>query len=261
MLWQELSWPEIGDAAKNGFLAIQPCGSLEQHSMYLPEDTDANIVSEISRRAAEEVGHTLVLPCLPYGISWHHIDFPGTISLSLDTYCSILRDVAKCVAHHGFKILILINGHGGNSAAINAVSGAFLNEIDLRIMALTYWEVIDPDEVKKYRSSPIGGMSHAGEFETSIQLALRPHLVKTDRYVAKLRESKLPHMKKDMFFPGAISFPAKLKEYSEKGVLGDPTTSTSEKGEAFLKLATTALAEILRKLLESYVHKHKLPGW
>ncbi len=260
MLYQELSWPEIGDAAKNGFLVIQPCASLEQHSTFLPEDTDASIVSEIARRAAEEVGKTLVLPCLPYGISWHHIDFPGTISLSLDTYCSMLRDIAKCVAHHGFKILILLNGHGGNSAAINAISGAFLHEIDLRIMALTYWDVIDKNEIAKLRDSQIGGMSHAGEFEASCQLALRPHLVKTDRYVVKLRDSGLPHMKRDMFFSGGISFPASLKQYTEKGVVGDPTSSTPEKGEAFLKLGIAALAEILRNLQEA-VQQHKIPGF
>lgn len=250
MLWQELSWPEIGEASKNGFLVIQPCGSLEQHSTHLPEDTDASIVSEIARRAADEAGRTLVLPCLPYGISWHHIDFPGTVSLSLEAYCAMIRDVAKCVAHHGFKVLILLNGHGGNSAAVSAISGAFLHEINLRIMAFTYWDIIDKDEVAKHRSSPLGGMNHACEFETSVQLALRPHLVKTDQYVAKLREVRLPHMKKDMFFSGAISFPRRVKEMSEKGVVGDPTTSTPEKGAIFLKLAVAALADLLRKMLE-----------
>lgn len=250
MFWQECNWPEIQEAAKNKYLVIQPCGSLEQHSTHLPEDTDTSIVSEIARRAAEEAGRTLVLPCLSYGISWHHIEFPGTVSLSLETYCAMIRDVAKCVAHHGFKVLILLNGHGGNAAALNAISGSFLHEINLRIMAFTYWELMDKDEVAKIRSSPLGGMNHACEFETSCQLALRPHLVKTDQYVVKIREVRLPHMKKDMFFPGAISFPRKVKEYSEKGVVGDPTASTVEKGEIFLKLAVAPVAGLLRNLLE-----------
>jgi creatinine amidohydrolase len=250
MLWQERSWPEIEEASKKHFLVIQPCGSLEQHSTYLPEDTDTSIVSEIAKRAAEEAGRTLVLPCLPYGISWHHLDFPGTVSLSLETYCAMIKDVGKCVAHHGFRILILLNGHGGNSAALNAISGSFLHEINLRIMAVTYWDIIDKDEVGKIRSSSLGGMNHACEFETSCQLALRGHLVRTDRYTAKIREVSLPHMKKDMFFPGAISFPRKVREYSEKGVVGDPSSATIEKGEKFLKLAVVSLADLLRKILE-----------
>lgn len=68
MLWQELSWPDIAEASNNGYLIIQPCGSLKQHSTFLPEDTDASIVPEIAIRAAKESGRMLVLPCLPYGM-------------------------------------------------------------------------------------------------------------------------------------------------------------------------------------------------
>jgi len=122
MLWQDHTWPELADAARKGYLVVQPCGSTEQHGKHLPVDTDSAIVFEVAQRAADEVGRTLVLPCLHYGLSSHHLDFPGTVSLSLETYTTLFRDIARCVAHHGFKILILLNGHGGNTAALWALA-------------------------------------------------------------------------------------------------------------------------------------------
>jgi len=249
MLWCDLSWPELSKAAKENYLVIQPCGSIEQHGRHLPVDTDSRIVSEIARRAAKEVDRTLVLQCMSYGLSWHHIEFPGTISYSLETYVAACKDVARSLAHHGFKTLILLNGHGGNTAAVKAVSSAFLDEIDIRIMALTYWDLIDHEAVAEIRSSAIGGMGHSGEFETSILLSLAPELVHTECYEANPREGKIPRVKKDMFADGCVSFPTKFSNISESGVLGDPTESTMEKGRAFLNLSVVALTDLLHHIL------------
>lgn len=250
MLWGNLSWPELSRAAEENSLVIQPCGAIEQHGRHLPVDTDSRIVSEITRRAAQKAGRTLVLPCISYGLSWHHIEFPGTISFSLETYIAALKDIARSVAHHGFKTLIFVNGHGGNTAAIKAVSAAYLDEINIRIMALTYWDLIDPETIAKIRSSALGGMGHSGEFETSILLALAPELVHTDNYEVNPRKGTIPHVKKDMFAEGSVSFPTKFNNISESGVLGDPTESTREKGEAFLNLGVEALTEQLHYVLK-----------
>lgn len=250
MLWGDLTWPELKKAAAENYLVIQPCGSIEQHGRHLPVDTDSKIVSEVTLRAAENAGRTLVLPCMSYGLSWHHIEFPGTISFSLETYVAALKDIARSVAHHGFRTLILVNGHGGNSAAVNAVSSAFLDEIDIRIMALGYWDLIDSEAIAKIRSSAIGGMGHSGEFETSIILSLAPDLVHTDRYESNPRAGKMPHVKKDMFASGCVSFPTKFNCISKSGVLGDPTESTREKGKTFLDLSIEALTEQLNQVLK-----------
>ncbi len=229
---------------------IQPCGSIEQHGLHLPVDTDSRIVSEITRRAAEKTGRTLVLPCLSYGLSWHHIEFPGTVSFSLETYIAALKDIARSLACHGFKTLIFVNGHGGNTAALKAVSAAYLDEINIRIMALTYWDLIDPEAIAKIRSSALGGMGHSGEFETSILLALAPELVHVDKYEVNPRKGKMPHVKKDMFAEGCVSFPTKFNNISKSGVLGDPTESTRDKGQAFLDLSVKALTDQLDYILQ-----------
>ena len=123
-------------------------------------------------------------------------------------------------------------------------------KIDIRIMAATYWELIDPGAIAKIRTSPIGGMGHSGEFETSVVLALSPELVHTERYEANPFRVKLPHTKKDMFAEGCISFPRKFDKLTKSGVLGDPTDSTPEKGRAFLDLGVAALADLLRRVQE-----------
>ena len=248
MQWGNLTWPDIGKAAENGCLVIQPLGSTEQHGHHLPVDTDAGIVGEVARRAAQKVNRTLVLPCLKYGISWHHIDFPGTISVSLETYIAVIKDIASCLARHGFKILILLNGHGGNAAALKAASSAFLDQIDLKIIALTYWEIIDSQKVATIRTSALGGMSHAGEFETSVQLALNAGRVYPDRYVANPRKAKLPYTKEDMFADGPVLVSARLRQANKIGVVGDPTSASAQKGQAFLDLAVDALAALLEAL-------------
>jgi creatinine amidohydrolase len=248
MLWSEQTWPDLSELAKENYLVVQPCGSIEQHGRHLPVDTDSRIISEIAHRAAKEVDRVLVLPCLSYGLSRHHMDFAGTISYSLETYISVCKDIAYSLTRHGFKTLILLNGHGGNRAALKAVSSAFFDEIDIRIMAVTYWELIDPETIAKIRTSPIGGMGHSGEFETSIILSLSQELVQTENYEANPFKVKLPHTKKDMFEEGCISFPKKFNKITKSGVLGDPTDSTPEKGRAFLDLGVAALADLLRRI-------------
>jgi creatinine amidohydrolase len=260
MLWIDLTWPEIADAARQRLLVVQPCGSLEQHGKHLPVDTDAGIVFEVAGRAAQRAGNTLVLPCLPYGISPHHIDFPGTISLALESYIAVIRDLVRSVAYHGFKTMILLNGHGGNAAALKAVAGAHTHESGMTVMAVTYWDLIDPEDVGKIRTSALGGMSHSGEFETSIQLALRPDRVKTDHLVAHPRRSSLPHTKRDMFAEGSMVVSGNFKAATETGVLGDPTSATPEKGRAFLDLAVDALSDLLQQIWQRQGRSHASAG-
>jgi creatinine amidohydrolase len=248
MMWQELTWPELAQAAADDLLVVQPVGSIEQHGRHMPVKTDSFIIGEVARRAAGRTQNALVLPCLQYGLSWHHIDFCGAVSLSIETYIALLKDVFRCVSRHGFSTLILFNGHGGNTSAVKAASQAFLDDIPLRIVAVDYVDLIEPEAVAAVRSSPLGGMGHSGEFETSIMLYLDPDRVKPDRYTSQVRQSSLRWARKDMFADGKLTSGVKFNQISESGVLGDPTDSTPEKGETFLELAVAGFAELLHAL-------------
>ncbi|MCD6351039.1 MAG: creatininase family protein, partial [Armatimonadetes bacterium] len=125
LLWGENTWPELRQAAEEGYLVLLPAGAIEQHGPMLPVDTDARLAERWARegatRAREKYGvKALVLPTLAYGQSCHHMNFAGTISLSFPTYLAVLHDLLREVVRHGFRKIVIINGNGGNEAVLRA---------------------------------------------------------------------------------------------------------------------------------------------
>ena len=123
---EEMSWLEISEALKSGVnTAIIPLGSVEQHGHHLPLLTDTIEAHYLSEMIAQEVGFALVAPAIRPGYSEHHMDFPGTISLRLETLASIIRDYCASLIHHGFKNIVMLNCHGGNIPVLSAVAAEF----------------------------------------------------------------------------------------------------------------------------------------
>ena len=121
LMWKEMSWVEVGRAAEEGRIAVLPLGSVEQHGPMIPVGCDYLLAQywglEGARRARDDHGvPVVVLPALPFGRATHHTDFPGTISLSLETYLKVLEDVVREVLRAGFRKIACISGHGGNIA-------------------------------------------------------------------------------------------------------------------------------------------------
>ncbi|MBU1186271.1 MAG: creatininase family protein, partial [Acidobacteria bacterium] len=112
----ELTWPEAKVRFKEVDVALLPVGSIEQHGPHLPLDTDAFDADYLARRVAENCSFPkpLVLPLVPYGVSYHHEDFAGTMSVSPRTLSRIIYDIGICAARNGIKKLVIINAHGGN---------------------------------------------------------------------------------------------------------------------------------------------------
>jgi len=250
MLWQEQTWPFIEECARGDYVVVLPCGSLEQHSRHLPVDTDTSIVTEVARRAVGRLDRVLLLPTLWVGLSPHHMMFPGTITLSFETYSGIIKDVARCVAHHGFKKLVLLNGHGGNDAFLKARAIGLLEELPgLTILAFTYWYLAEK-AFAEVREGELGTSGHSGEFETSCQLALRHHLVRREEYSARPNTGAFSYLAKDMMVPGIAQLPRRFREVSPTGVSGDPTTADAEKGERVMEAAAEELARYLKEFQE-----------
>lgn len=246
MLWEELSWPQIEEYGKKGFVVVVPCGSLEQHGRHLPVNTDSAIVFEIANRAASQVPGVLVAPLVWAGLSPHHLGFPGTISLGLETYTALIGDICRSIAGHGFRKIALVNGHGGNQAILQAVALKLRHELPVHILVLSYWNLIT-QEAAAIRESEIGGIAHACEMETSIQLYLHPGQVNMEEAVSHPIRPALSFLAKDMFSGGKAQFPAPFRERTPSGVMGDPRTATADKGRRFVEAAAQQLAECLRE--------------
>ena len=170
-----LTRDELAAAAPTTTLVI-PVGSTEQHGHHLPTSVDAAIVEALTLRAAElaaEQVPVLVAPTLPYGCSHHHLPFGGTMSLTTTTYVEVVCDLVSGLADQGFRSVVLMNGHGGNDAALRVAVDRLTNEIrcGAHVAATSYFQV----------ASTGGSPGHAGNFETSLMLALAPELVQLDR--------------------------------------------------------------------------------
>lgn len=254
--YAEMTWPECKAAADQGRVAVVPVGTYEDHGHHLPIDVDVVLSSEICERAVARIPAEAVLaPSVTHGYSPHHMDFPGTITIKWDTFVNYVRDVCCSLAHHGFTRILLVNGHGSNAPLVEMAARLTILETEGRVLCanVNHWGLRKAREVGKVvRESDFGGTSHAGEFETSLYLALKPELAQMDKAVDE--RSPLPASFQTDLLAGkrADGSIATLMPYwstmSVSGTRGDATKATREKGEKFLEAGIEGLIELVREL-------------
>lgn len=254
--YAEMIWYEIREAANQDRVAVLPVATYEDHGPHLPVDVDVRLCTEICDRAVERIpSDAILIPAVAHGYSPHHMDFHGTITIGWDTFIKYVKDVCCSLGHHGFKRILIVNGHGSNTSPVDL--SARLSNIEYRgkILCATvnHWGLRKSREVgKALRESSYGGTSHAGEYETSLYLALKPDLVDMTKAVDE-RSSFSASFQTDLL---AGSHPegsvANLVPYwssqTASGVKGDATRATAEKGKQFLKAAIEGLIELVREL-------------
>ena len=243
VLLEEMTWPEVKAALERADTVLVPIGSIEQHGPHLPLATDAIAPFELAKRVAEKIG-ALVAPVIRPGISAHHMPFPGTITLSTTTFIGLIQDYCRCLAKHGFKRIVLLNGHGGNSSCMAVAVAELHQELpEIEILAFDWWIFI-PRELGRTMGMEEG--IHANKMETSWMLALTPHLVNMDQAVAEL-----PHYPEGMTPDKFGLFMATVKtisDISKSGVVGDATQASKELGEECLSKAVENMARALGEM-------------
>lgn len=245
--WWELRWPEIDVLDRDRTVLLLPTGAIEQHGPHLPVDTDIYDAYELALRAAQASdGQTLVLPPVWWGTSPHHMGYPGTISLRFETFSALIRDICAAVYHHGFSRVLIVNGHGGNSAILGATALRISEELGLFIGSVSYWQLIG-QELREIGTSELGGMGHACEMETSLQLYLRPERVDMANARKDMPSPITSFNGIDFRDPGPLMFPLDFRRDSTEGVMGDPTVATPEKGAA---IADAVLEKLVRVISE-----------
>jgi creatinine amidohydrolase len=242
--WQKLRRDEIAALAERDPVLLLPIGAIEQHGPHLPVDTDANSVSTIAEQAAAQAGPdgALVLPTIHWGLSPYWMPFAGTITLRPETILALISDIGRSVAGHGFRRMVIINGHGGNGGIIG-VAATQLADHGIRAIALSYWALLG-SELGSITPADHGHIGHAGQTETSIQLHLQPDRVDPGFHsVTTWRD--LGDMADDLLTPGAYKPPLPLVE-SPNGVYGDLTQARAELGAQIVDLAAERLADLVR---------------
>lgn len=250
--WAGMTYPELVDAANPaGSVLLVPVGSLEQHGHHLPVSMDTILVDAVARFGAERAGESVPLVLTPpvwTGYSPHHLTFGGTVSLDFRTLLAVLDDVADAALGNGFDSLLLLNGDGGNAALVaGATSTIGVRHPSVDVLGLTYFDLAKPfiDDV---RESDPGGMSHGGEFETSLMLHLRPDLVREDWIGGRPRTRRYAHGETDLMDRGSLTHYTDFGDFSDTGAVGEPELATAEKGERIYDSLGDELASLLEEI-------------
>jgi creatinine amidohydrolase len=224
-----LTWTEVKGELKNGRdTVVVPLGSTEQHGRHMPLGTDAVLGDEFGWAVADRLGAFLA-PTVRFGCSEHHLSFPGTISLSDETFKRVVLDVVTSLSRHGFRRIVLLPTHGGNFKPLAEAFAELKPVENVKVIAFTDLEGLANSAFESSNASgvnPAQSGIHSGEWETSLMLALRPDQVKMDHaaegFVGELSEimSKV--------FDG-------IQNLDENGVLGDPRPATAEAGEKYFE--------------------------
>ncbi len=193
--------------------AILPVGAHEQHGAHLPLETDTIVAEALSQAVAAKLGGQ-ALPALPYGTSPEHIDFPGTVPLRWATLAAVVTDVIGACWRHQVDPVFVLSGHGGNF-----ILNPTLRELNA-LHRPDHQAVLIPESVV---FGPVLSETelHAGRWETSLILHLRPDLVQMANAVDEVPT--------DVLRADLTNRP--MQHFTRSGVWGRPTEATAEEGQ------------------------------
>ena len=250
MIWDQLTSKQIAEIDKNipVFLTL---AATEQHGPHLPLATDRLIGEHFAYTLNESLNkQILILPSMGIGCSDHHMEFPGTLTLSHHTFSLLVKEIIESVIHHGFNKIILFNSHGGNQG----IAQVILEELGYKyphvhIVAATWWRLAG-DALREITESGPGGSGHACELETSIIQLIANHLIDKEQIQKGGNIPTFKWAEGDMLHSPSVSYYRSMKEMTKNGTYGDPTKASAQKG----KLITDCVVMALKQLATDLFH-------
>lgn len=242
VLWQDLTAEELRAKAAKDTIIVLPVASIEQHGPHLPVGVDTILCSGVCKAAAERATdvEVVVAPTLWCGMAEHHMAFGGTFTFDIPTYRAVLLAFLKSIERHGFHRVLIVNGHGGNIAALTAFLPDFARETRLHVEATTYF-LLAQDALGPLLEDQ-QGVQHACEVETSMMMVLAPGSVRDARLGEAFgARGGLPGR-------ATVSRHRSFRDMTETGVVGDARRATTQKGQACLDACAEALAGLLREM-------------
>jgi creatinine amidohydrolase len=253
VLWQEMWRHEFEAALTKDPVVILPVGSVEQHGPHCPMDVDIVGPFYMAIAVAERVNDfpVIVAPPVWSGFTHYNKGFPGTISLRIETFHNLLCDIVRSIADNGFRRIVAVNGHGGNDAQLR-VARDTVSEDDVFLVGFSWWKMVEK-EMLAWSEADAGSVGHGGEWETSVMLHLREHLV--DR--ARINDDVFPN-----------PFSAELRSFagfSERrrdtrdvtGTMGNARVASREKGARIFNLAVDRLEQVVREYHVQKVREYR----
>lgn len=262
----EMARSKAEELFKQTDIGIVVCGSTEQHGPHLPMGTDTFEGTENAKRAArllEKEGMKVVIATpIPFGVSYHHTMWAGTISIKPETLVNLIIDICESLIAHGIKKIVLVLGHTGAhelaclynaTVHVQRKYGVIISIFDRS----KYYPIIKPKVLKSEK--PLAE-DHAGEHETSMDLAICPNLVlmeKAPKFFPPEKERLIsPILKPKPYksFASGVTIFGHLYGVLEDafiagiGSIGDSTVATKETGEKLLDYFAEELAKLIREI-------------
>jgi len=248
-----MTWKEVEEALKTVQLAIIPIGAHEQHGPHMVESCDAVLAERMAKKLGKKMfPYALVTPTVNMGVSQHHLNFPGTISLQPTTLIAVLKDVVSSLKHHGVEKFLFLNSHGGNQSTLNVASMMLSKELDVEI----YYAKTTASAKKAIKENVTSTLfGHSCEREVSEALYLAPELVRLE----KLEKGDIQEEGRwKQLRPGkAIQGFYYYEEMTNNGCIGDGTKASWEIGQQIVEEALDNLSKELYKLLDLQVNVHQ----
>jgi creatinine amidohydrolase len=223
-----MTWPEVKSELEGGRdTVVVAFGATEQHGPHMPLATDALLGDHMARAVAERM-NAFLAPTVRIGCSEHHLEFPGTLSFSQETFRAVVADIVHSLQRGGFRRVVLLPTHGGNFAPLAAAAQELEGTTTIEVRALTDLGALfalaqlGADQY----GVPLGeGGLHAGEWETSMLMAIHPELVHAER-----RE---PGYTGDAQAAVEAMFGSGVHAVAANGVVGDPAQASAEHGARY----------------------------
>lgn len=255
-----MTWIDAEDKFKQSKLAIVPTGAMEQHGPHLGLGADWLQAWTIADKVGKKI-NAMVLPVMPYGISGHHADFPGVMTLTASTFRNVISDILTSLNRYGITKVVFINGHGGNLGALSEAARDAREKYGMVCAISQWWDVLQ---------KPIFGqqvMAHAGYSETALMLASRPEAVKMELALLSPttqidEEIQLVSLGSARFRGGTIRMPLRTADVSISGSMTeyhpDDAPGTKDYSKITAEFAETLMDEVVDWLCEFIPRFEKL---
>lgn len=233
------TWPEA-DATETT-LAVLPVGSTEQHGPHAVLGTDMFTAGAVARAGVERSDRACVVaPPISVGVAAEHRQFAGTLWVTEDTFRAYVRETCESLAAHGWDRIVLVNGHGGNVAALRELCGTISRSGEGYAVPFTWFDAVDAADIGDIE------MGHGGPLETSVLEHLDEGYVRPAEY-DRAAEGAAERWGE---WQSSANLAYDSSEFTESGVVGDPREGSAELGAALLEAAADSLAELLDVVAE-----------